>query len=109
MDERELNYYGDFFDFIYWLVSDNESLTDKIKKLESLFSKMDESILKRFLPLLNNINIMINDDIEKKIREIKIKKKIIKSKKIKEKINLKEKKIKKRKKNHSPLRIKCYR
>lgn len=109
MDERELNYYGDFFDFIYWLVSDNESLTDKIKKLWSLFSKMDESILKRFLPLLNNINIMINDDIEKKIREIKIKKKIIKSKKIKEKINLKEKKIKKRKKNHSPLRIKCYR
>lgn len=75
MDKKELNYYGDFFDFIYWLISDNESLSDKINKLESLFSKMDESILKRFLPLLNNINIMINDDIKKEDKRNKDKEK----------------------------------
>lgn len=65
MDKSELNKYGYYLDFIYWLVSDEETINCKYEKLNILFEKMGEYYYNILSPLLVDIS-----EITKKFEKI---------------------------------------
>lgn len=71
MDKSELNKYGYYFDFIYWLVSDELSLEDKYDQLKILFQLMGEFYYKIFSELLIDVSDKIKNNEKKKKRESK--------------------------------------
>ena len=69
MKEKELNRYGNFFDFIHWLISEKENFLKKMRKLKFLVNKMEEPYKKRLLPLLKE-----DDDLLEEKETIRISK-----------------------------------
>ena len=92
MNIEEIGKYGQLFDFIYWLVSDNIKFQEKLESLDRIFNKMGISNLISYL-----IDTPLKEELKQdlKIKEGKEGEEIDKNKK--------KKKKKKRKKNNSPL------
>jgi len=45
MNYEEIKKYGQFFDFIYWLVSDNVKFQEKLESLDKIINNMGIKIL----------------------------------------------------------------
>lgn len=69
MNKKELNNYGNFFDFIYWIVSENNTFDEIIGSLKKVFTKMGEEIFKD-LSLYLSLKTTNYENFKKKSQKI---------------------------------------